>query len=265
MTAPTMTITIDAGESGLEASSLWHAVQATVDALERLDRAISQTRRANNKWIICEISMKSPLRLTLTGIKAFEDAKTVDPVKAFMSGYRQVEEGERPLYFDDAILGDITKIAGLINNGTRSISYAVPNEGEVLPTPKIVNTIAKIRQNTLKEYESLTELEGKLETINVHEKLEFFIYDRLTDNAIRCFFRPDHVEEVGRLLRQRVRVKGYVKFTANHEPKSVHVQSFKALPNIEKIPGIRDIHETGLSITGGQDSVEYIRGMRDAK
>lgn len=265
MTTPTMTITIDAGDSGLEASSLWQAMRATVDALDRLDRAMGQTRRPSNKWIIREISMRSPLRLTLAGERDIAAANDIDPTKVFIRGFRQIQCGKRPIYFDDAVLNDIQKIISLTHNGMGSLRYSVPEEEDVIPTSEISGDLACFRERLTKDYESLTELDGKLETINVHDQPEFFIYDRLTDNAVRCFFEPGDAEQVGQLLTRRVRVKGYAKFTANHEPKSVRVQSFKSLPDIQDVPRIRDIHQTGLSITGGQDSVEYIRGMRDAK
>ena len=96
-------------------------------------------------------------------------------------------------------------------------------------------------------------------------KREFFIYDSLTDNAIRCFFEAGDTESIAGLIERRVRVKGHAKFTATHEPKSMRVLSFDALPQGAEATDIRSIQSVNPNITGGQDSVEYIRGLRDAR
>ena len=85
MEPPTITITIDAGQSEPEAVALWQAVRSAVDALERLDKQLSGDSRPNNKWLLRAVSMSSPLMLTFAGVKAFDGAKDVDPVRPFGS------------------------------------------------------------------------------------------------------------------------------------------------------------------------------------
>lgn len=238
------------------------AIQGAVRLLEELEASRNDSEEGSpTKWMIVAASMQSPLSLTIKGLRTIGgDRQSV--AAPLIRSLRQLEEdNKRPRGFNDRMLLSTSKIGKLLENGVASLSFEVPGEDPYLPTPKLSTNAEHHRKSRPSHYFTETTLEGTLETINVHGSTEFYIYDRMSGDPIRCFFDKNEVSDIIALIELRVRVHGNVKFTRDHDPVSMQVSSFEAVT--QNAPSIRDLHKRGIDITGGKDSVEYIRKLRN--
>lgn len=118
-------------------------------------------------------------------------------------------------------------------------------------------------------YEVETELEGKIESIQTHEAKTFCIYDPITDAPIECGFVDSDLSRVADLIKTqaRVRVAGLAMYGSDDLPKSIKVREggIAEFPPDSALPRISDLHAAKIDITGGRDSVEHVRGIRNAE
>ena len=96
-------------------------------------------------------------------------------------------------------------------------------------------------------------------------KDKIVIEDDLTGEKILCYFRGAELEQrVREAWKQRVGVSGEITVDRQSgRPQSVEVEEIVVLRQRAELPQMEDLH--GIDITGGLDSAEYIRGLRDAE
>ena len=89
----------------------------------------------------------------------------------------------------------------------------------------------------------------------------FVLRDSLKAVDVQCAFNADLEEEVRAAWKKRVRAFGKIRYTAEGIPREIEVDSIEVLKSAEQLPQFKDF---SIDITGGIDSVDYIRSMRDA-
>lgn len=115
--------------------------------------------------------------------------------------------------------------------------------------------------------EAVTSVEGSLDTVFLHDPRDahFVIWDAVYGRQVRCDFAPEHLRIVKEALGERVRVNGRVQFDAIGRPERiVEIFSIRVLrPGSGPAPS--DLRGMAPDITGGLDSVEWVRRIRDAE
>ena len=109
-----------------------------------------------------------------------------------------------------------------------------------------------------------------MEGVNVHgSKSEFYVYDPLTDKKMRCIFRDEMLETIGRLLGERVEVGGLTKFSDKNTPQSMQVDTLRHIKTREGsfLDRLRAAHEQHpISFTGGltiDEAIDEVRSGTD--
>jgi hypothetical protein len=103
----------------------------------------------------------------------------------------------------------------------------------------------------------------KIATADRAELDEVFLVDRLSGEETRCHFDDDSfaakLRDVG---NRRVVLAGdiYVDRTTR-KPRKIVIRELRIIPPSSELPQLEDL--AGIDITGGMDSVEYVRRMRD--
>ncbi len=264
-------IHVDIPPSGLSCRSLAKYLQTIVDFLTHIDRALSETDTASVNWNVRHITMASPLIMELVPVakrrpKKSAHKRPLPVVGTFIKGLRQIEESaKRPAYFDDDALDLAAQVVGFRRNQIVSRFSSEEEPQEISPTEHSIANVEAILGRHGRYYYAEMQLEGRLEEVSLHGTLTFSIYDPITERGTECDFTDDQLPEVIDLLRQRkrVRVTGRVKFNARHVPISVQVARFEALRDAKELPQIADLHAERIDITGGQDSADYVRELRD--
>lgn len=175
---------------------------------------------------------------------------------AVVDGIRFITEADRegpPEYFSEQELEDLLRIQKTFRRGVNRLDLSSEKRPKASITPE---TTEKVKQILGRQVKSLGSLEGVMEAIDVHLQPRFTIWERLSGQAVRCYFDPAETERVKGLLRERVRVTGLISYFPDGRPRSV-----SQLETVEAIrPAVgRSYWATVRGFTGPVNSVEYLR------
>ncbi|MBI3464997.1 MAG: hypothetical protein HY000_18365 [Planctomycetes bacterium] len=115
------------------------------------------------------------------------------------------------------------------------------------------------------EYVEYIEVEGHLKELSeLTGKDKIVIADSLTGKKTLCYFRRPDLETKARgAWKHRVSVSGEATVDrSTGELREMEVDELRILRERSELPQMEDLH--GIDITGGMESSEYVRGLRDA-
>ena len=233
----------------LSAKAFLKVVRETLWALEELADDTSK-----GIWLIGELSRENPASIEL--IK--QDAHAPE-ARLFVEGIRQLETGgKRPERFSDNALGHVKKMTGVLYEGVSSLVFTNGTENPVRISQVAAATIDKV--SLPPNYTAYTELEGRLEAINVHGSAQFWIYDPITNDAIQCRFDSKDAELLGSKLMHRIRVTGSATFNRKHAPTKINVDKWEEI-GTDSI-STAELHSFGLKVDDDRASEDIIRYLR---
>lgn len=106
---------------------------------------------------------------------------------------------------------------------------------------------------------------GRLEVISARKgKKVFGLYTAETGPVVRCFFDPELQPRVMNAFEKRVIAGGIITRRPEGQPVSILVDQFEEIPDDGR-PTVEDLYGSQPDITGGLDSVEFIRQQRRAQ
>lgn len=145
----------------------------------------------------------------------------------------------------------------VLDDGVAQITLASAGGEVISPTQRVA---ASVDYLLAPAYEDFATLEGQLETISVHGRTRFNIFDSLTRRAIVCFFGPEKLDEALAAFNKRIAVSGNAKYSRLGLPISIAVDEIRYLKGGVKTEELKDV-----DITGGVESSKYVKGLRDGE
>jgi hypothetical protein len=250
-----ITINVKARGEHFTVGALIRALERTLDVLRGMEVKMASGQPVRD-WQVASLNANGELRMTVKG------DMPESLVTTYLRGMRTLDTtATAPAEFDDEDLSNARRLVGLLERDAESITFASPGEEPVSPTQHVAaNVDAILRKRYRYTYATL---EGMLETLNVHGGNAFTIYDVLTDHKTVCEFPEDLYAKAYAAVRKRVLVTGRIKYNRDGDPVSMTVETIRERRPAEALPQIRAGEE--IDLTGGMDSAEYVRGMRDAE
>lgn len=261
------TILVEGRDGGVPAERLVDVLDKALAVLRDLDARSSEDGKAGIHWNIIKATTNSPLTLTL---EAHVPAKRRDTsravVKSYMRGMRKLESGKGvPSDFGDDTLKEARGLLGLLDRGVSRMEFSAPGEEKVVPTLRSAALIDEFFGRHAAYHLADTTVEGSLETVTIHGGEAFDVFDQLTGTRMRCILPDGQINEAVSALGKRVAVSGRAKFSDKGRPISIEVESIRVLRDKKDLPSASDFEGEGrLDITGGEDSAEFVRRLRDA-
>jgi len=240
--------------------SAWVTVaDGLLSILGGIETAISGGDRPAIEWDIEALSMESPLRAEIVGTHGTRPEVVGRVARYTVEGLAQIErEPTLPRFFSEQLMNSASRIASVVGGDITGVRLA-SNGVQASPSH---HSVANVDDATTGS-ESITSFEGVLETLTVHGRPQFNIYDVISRTLIRCYFRSDQLEEARRAFGERVVVYGIGKFRYNGEPESIEVDEIRVRRRQSELPQFGDLE--GIDITGSMNPTEYIRRLRDAE
>ena len=99
---------------------------------------------------------------------------------------------------------------------------------------------------------------GNLETISIHNGLEFRVWEEDSARPVRCYVSDSQRDRALRLLGRRVVVSGNIKADRYGKPLSMKVESFDIVHDQDSLPSIAEMKGLVPDITGGLSLREYL-------
>jgi hypothetical protein len=196
------------------------------------------------RWYVESITSASPIRFELRpepATDAVAYSKMPEVVHAVAGGLAQLElHAERPPFFTDRALERAADLVDQLGRGLPAIRVG----NATAPVPLTARLKANVTEvlGERRFVESFGTVEGRLETVSVHDRRYFNVYDELTGERIECHFGGDLTpSDVGRAVGRRVAVTGLIRSRTTGEIVSVQAEDLYVFPDPENLPSADDV------------------------
>lgn len=226
---------------GSALSKVIQAQQAFLDMGREVARSVAGTTRDPVVFSVVRAS-ESSLDLHMTpapvpNIATMATARSV--AKAINEGVATLQRGpERPPHFTDRALEKARELASLVSDELPKVGVR-NGAGQTDITKALaahVDTI--LNRATLTVFGTV---EGRLESVTVHERRVFSVYDLLTRARVECAF--GHRIELAAILgamERRVRVHGAIRYRDSGEIVGMLAEELTVLPEDRDLPSAED-------------------------
>jgi hypothetical protein len=239
------------------------ALKNFLGLLRDLDAAVSQDNRGSVVWEVVSLHQNSP---PIVGVSPTPRSHAVQDMSAIVAtqilqNTNLLTNGRDPTaYMSSSAMAHLESLA----QGTKRLGRStvmVNGDGPKQETQITEKTFEHVQQLTQVKYSGYGSVTGKLESITVHNKNEFRVWDEATNKAVTCSFNPAQESLIKDLLRQKVIVAGTVHANSAGVPVKLdaeHVEAASAvLPTIESMSGLVD------DLTEGKTLREYLESIGD--
>lgn len=266
----TLSIDLEAKQDQLpDAADFDLVFSDTLDILSDLARAASPDLRAFSKWKISEATLRSPLHLTLSAGAPDVDASDAKlAVQSYLGGLRILDAEkvpeEPPPLFDEPLLRSTRHLVSVLRRNTARLTFQSPEFGTVTASQRISLNIDELIGV---KFRAMGTVEGLLETLSAKgapkDKIKCSIFDPISNYRTTCYIPLAQQDDAKSAWPMgRVAVYGEIRYA-----KSGRILSVDAADRIRRLRSSADLPQPedlkGIDITGGHESSDYIRRLRD--
>lgn len=254
-----VTLTLGGRADVVPLGSFLTAAQTFAELLEQLDRELSGRTQGSLDWVVADLELGS---VTIVAeAQPRDDTLDIAPLVTtrFVEGLALIERtAERPADFTDQMLSGCKKLVAVLNEGVGRLVVRAAGKQAAISQHVAANVDILVGPR----YVSLGAVEGTLETVSLHGRPTFNIYDRVHGRRVRCDFSLEILDRVKDALGQRVLVQGTIHSNARGEPLSVRVAALRRLPDQAERPP-RSITGLDPTFTGDSSAAEYVSERRE--
>ena len=232
--------------------------------LRDFDATISKDKRGSVIWEVVSLQQSSP---PIVGVSPASRSNRMRDMSAVVEAQvlqntDLLTSGREPTQFMSSSALD--RLEALAQKTKRYGSSAVFVNGsgpkqESHITEKTLEYVQRLTGVTFSGYGSIV---GSLESITVHERNEFRVWDETTHKAVTCKFQPSQEDSIKQLLRKRVNVSGTIH--ANSAGVPVKLDAERLEPAEERArPTIQEMSGLVSDFTEGKTLREYLGSIGD--
>jgi hypothetical protein len=237
----------------IELADFWRATGNFLGLLQEVDSSVAHRKNGNLRWRITTLrDTPSPLigvtpflRRALTDISEKVEREIITNIVSI------TERGERNNYLSDAALTRVEKLAKTAPKMGPSTIYTTSDESIKLTTVVTVQTLNQVKDLTVPRSISFGTVTGNLDTISVHNGLEFRVWDEETKRPVRCYLDSSLRSRAMERLGMKVLVTGMVKADRYGRPLSMQVETFDLVSPPAELPTIEEMRGLIPDFTGG--------------
>jgi hypothetical protein len=240
----------------------------TLAILSALARSAIPDRGAFSKWKISEATLRSPLHVTL--LAGSPDAVADDAnlaVGSYVAGLRILDAdtvpAEPPPLFDETLLRSTKHLVSVLKRSTARVTFSSPDFGAITVSQRIALNIDELIGV---KFRAMGTVEGMLETLTAKgapkDKLRCNIFDPISNSRSACYIPLTQLDDAKAAFLGRVAVYGEIRYA-----KSGRILSVEAADKIRRLRSATELPQPGdlkgIDLTGGHESSDYVRGLRD--
>lgn len=215
---------------------LTKTADSALDLLNAVDSDISGRRGGGLEWVVSELSGGSVHLGATPELKSEDvDPKTADRVlDAVGDGLRTIQKSAtRPAHFSDRALTRARQLTQALDEEGVNRVRVRSNGRQVEVTQRLAANVDDLLGGKV---QSIGSVEGRLETVALHGRSYFNVYDAVTGGAVKCYFSGEMLEEVKDALGRRVVVSGTIWSDRSGDVQSVKAKDLEILPREEDLP-----------------------------
>jgi hypothetical protein len=228
---------------GARLSKVIAAQQAFLEMGREVARSVAGTTRDPVVFAVVDASLGSiDLHMTPAPVPNLATMDTARSVARYLNaGVATLQRGpERPPYFTDRALEKARDLASLVGDDLPSVGIR-NGAGQTDVTKALAAHV-----DTILHRATLTVIgtvEGRIESLTVHERRAFSIYDVLTGDRIECSFgQRILLATILGAIERRVRVHGAIRYRDTGEIVGVLAETLQVLPEDDALPSALDVY-----------------------
>jgi hypothetical protein len=239
--------------------------------LADLDLRFSRRHNGALEWYMNDLARNGSLRLEIySRVKTlrYKELPDVgkDVAQSFVRGFDMLEhQGRSPEYLTASGMNRAQRMTNVLgHDGAQKLVASIPNTAA--ETDITTTSAVNLRKLLPEASKSLGSIEGMLEGVSIHKKLDVIVYESLHGKAVTCHIaNADLIGKVKESLGMRVQAKGIISRNARSEPRAVTVQrpeDFKVFGSDLKILPFRRLGGSDPDFTGDLTTEEFIHSVR---
>lgn len=231
--------------------------------LRDFDATISKDKRGSVIWEVVSLKQSSPpvVGVSPTPRTRMSDVSSVVEAQV-LQNTDLLTSGQEPNQFMSSSALD--RLEALAKKAKRYGPSAVfvNGSGPKQESPITEKTLEHVQRLTHVTFSGYGSIVGGLESITVHKRNEFRVWDETTHKAVTCKFQSSQEDSVKALLRNRVTVSGIIYANSAGVPIRLDAEQLdlaprKALPTIQEMSGLVG------DFTEGKTLKEYLESIGD--
>lgn len=225
-------LTLEIDEEVISIADFKKASDNFLDLVREISRQVSTTADAG-AWAVQVFPGSAGLGVLPTSDKL--DVKRIKDV--IMAGIQALGQGIRPIEFSDKAIEHCKALASL--SPKQAIEPRVriwANNSDSICLNRTVGEGA--RRILAPAYEEDGAIDGILERVDAHDKLQFVVYDLIDERAVRCQVTQEQLTLALSQFQRRVEVIGKVQYRADGMPVSIRASQIIPFPTADEIPGL---------------------------
>jgi hypothetical protein len=170
-----ITIKVRAREDFVPVRSFLTIIDSTLSILKELEHA---KHYVSAEWKVSAASLQSPLTLTI----GCDDANGQELVREYLGVFEETEKSEKfsPDRWTQKTLEGAKRVVSVLNDGVSQITFVSPGIEAISPTQRVAASVDYLLAPAYEDYGSF---EGRLETLSVHGRTRFNIFDQITGSV----------------------------------------------------------------------------------
>lgn len=227
---------------GTPMAQLIRAQSQFLELLREVSRSVAGTIDDPVTWVVKRVSESSAdyALIPRPTIKTLSPGALHSMVGAVPRGMADLmKRAERPRYFTDRALELATSLAASV---TKEMPYIRTHNGA---SEVDVTRAAGLHAQRILDQPYLSDwgtVEGKLETVTVHGRRQFVIFDELTGQRIECqFAHRIALDQITPGMERRVAVTGEIRSRESGEIVSVVATNIEVFPPDDELPTADDV------------------------
>lgn len=233
----TTDITLELDEDIISIADFKNASDNFLDLVKEVSRNISNKKIKDDDWLVKVYAGSIGIGLTPSHSNINSDIV----IKNIVDGINELTRGFRPATFTDKAIESAKGLAILFKKSTNpNIRIWSRTDESVAITRKVADVAKGLLEA---HYQEDGAVDGILERVDAHGKLEFRIYDLLDNRAIKCEIKESQEQEALTNFRKRVEVVGVVKYRKDGLPVSIKANRIIKFPDKSEIPSLEKMRE----------------------
>lgn len=229
----TTDITLEIDEEIISIADFQKATDNFLGLVKELSKQVSGSNADSGEWSVKVYSGSAAI-----GVIPNVSNLNSDRVREIMvSGIRSLAGGVRPGEFSDKAVEYAKSLASLFKKSKVDPNVRIWSKKE--ESVHVVRKVATEADNLLAPaYEEQGAVDGILERVDAHGKLQFIIYDIIDERAVKCEVTESQLHQALENFQKRVEVIGTVRFRKDGMPVSIKASRIINFPSKSEIPSL---------------------------
>lgn len=259
-----ITVELTEGERTLSPKSVRTLLKEVEALLRSVERSLLSGSDPHTQWGIETITKQSPFTMRMVAENGTGESRAASALIHTLRGLADLQNDVAPRYFNDAALKSARSLGGLVGRPDVAGLRLFDDYGNhAEPSAALMAAVDGILTRPGRVFREPSSIEGRIEKTNVHQRLEFSLFDRLHGFEIKCFFPSELFGKMRDNLGQRVIVVGAVDYDRTEE-RPVAIDVTDIIPRGPRddlpLPRLRDLPD--FNISGDLSCDEYVRRNR---